>query len=241
MNRYFHAYTKKYVKRRNRAMILTVTPLAEFCMMIIWALMFNLKSAVNFEFLTSYGAAAGISVCAGMGLCWIYWAVCDRFVRTNRKYTYFEICEKCAVFSKYKGSYRLFGKRTFLRMVCVIPLGSYESAYLDERKKHLILTGEIRIYEGESDRLGYHIKDGFPLFDKWWYNEAEKSYKTVDMIRLPMDFEHPGEIACALDKAKISFKAIPPKKQYVFKESDIVRKRKELKKIAESRRYARYW
>lgn len=241
MNRYFHAYTKKYRKRRNAAILLTVTPLAEFCMMIIWTLMFNLKSVVSPETLISYGAAVGGCIAAGMLLCWIYCIVCDRFVDTGRRYTYFEICAKAAVFSKYRGSYRHFGKRVVLRRVCVIPLKNYEKAFLDERKKHLILTGEIRIYEGEDKRLGYHIKDGFPVFDSWWYNEAEKSYKTADMTRLPMDFEHPGQIAFALDKAKREFETAPPKKEYVFKEADIVRKRKELKKMAESRRYLKYW
>lgn len=241
MNRYFHAYTKKYRKRRNAAILLTVTPFAEFCMMIIWTLMFNLKSIANPEALTVYGTAIGACITAGMLLCWFYCALCDKYISAGRRYTYFEICGKAAVFSKYQGSYRHFGRRVIMRRVCVIPLKAYEKAFLDERKKHLILTGEIKIYEGESTRLGYHIKDGMPIFDNWWYNEAEKSYKTVDMIRLPMDFEHPGKIACELDKAKLEFQTAPPKKEYVFKEADIVRKRRELKKMAESRRYLRYW
>ena len=241
MSRYFHAYTKKYDKYRSRAMILTAVPLAQFSMVIIWALMFNLKRAVQPEFFIPYATAVGVSILAGMVLCWLYSAVSEHCIRVNRRYTYFEITPKAAVFSKYRGSYTHFGKRTVLRRVCVIPLKSYENAYLDEKKKHLILTGEIRIYEGEDKRLGYHVKDGFPVFDSWWYNEAEKSYKTVDMIRLPMDFEHPGEIAAALHRAKREFDAMPPKKAYVFKEADIVRKRRELKKLAESRRYIRTW
>ncbi|MCH5199941.1 MAG: hypothetical protein J1F60_03190 [Oscillospiraceae bacterium] len=241
MNRYFHAYTKKYDKYRRTAAILTAVPLAQFSMLIIWALMFNLKRAAQPEFLIPYASAVGVSILAGMLLCWFYSAVAEHFTRVNRRYTYFEITQKAAVFSKYGGSYTRFGKRTILRRVCVIPLKSYENAYLDEKKKHLILTGEIRVYEGENKRLGYHIKDGFPVFDSWWYNEAEKSYKTVDMIRLPMDFEHPGKIAGALHRAKREFDAIPPKKEYVFKEADIVRKRRELKKLAESRRYIRTW
>lgn len=238
---YYHSYTKKYRKRRNEAIALIITPIAEFSLLIIWAVMFNLKRADRLDFILPYAMAVGGSVLTGMLLCWICCAVCDRYVRVNRKYTYFEITQKAAVFSKYKGSYRLFGKKTVLRMICVIPLTTYEKAFLDEKKKHLILTGEIRIYEGESNSLSYHINDGFPTFDKWWYNEVENSYKTVDMIRLPMDFEHPGKIAADLDRAKTEFKAIPPKKEYVFKESAIVRKRKELKKMAESRRYMRYW
>lgn len=241
MNRYYHAYTKKYRKRRNEAIALIVTPIVEFSLLVIWAVMFNLKRAGSIDFILPYAAAVGSSVAAGMLLCWLCCAVSDHYLRVNRKYTYFEITQKAAVFSKYKGSYRLFGEKTVLRMVCIIPLKNYEKAFLDEKKKHLILTGEIRIYEGETKALSYHIKDGFPEFDKWWYNEAEKSYKTVDMIRLPMDFEKPGKIAADLDRAKSEFNAIPPKKEYVFKESSIVRKRRELKKMAESRRYMRYW
>ena len=71
-----------------------------------------------------------------------------------------------------------------------------------------------------------------------WYNEAEKSYKTAGVVRLPMDFERPGRIAAAMDKAKRDFEKIPPKKEYVFKEADIVRKRRELKRLAEE---AKYW
>ncbi|MCM1054989.1 MAG: hypothetical protein NC394_05620 [Bacteroides sp.] len=240
MNVYFHAYTEKYIKRRTRAIVLTVTPLAQFCMMIIWALMFNMKLAADPNFLFSCAAAVGASVLAGMALCLIYCAVCDRCIRTNRRYTYFEVLRRAAVFSKYKGSYTLSGKRTVLREVCVIPLKNYDRAYLDERKKHLILIGEIRIYQGESNALGYHVKDGFPVFDKWWYNEAEKSYKKEGVLRLPMDFEHPGRIAAALDAAKREFEKIPPKKEYVFKEADIVRKRRELKRLAEAARYSVY-
>lgn len=241
MNKYFHAYTEKYIKRRTRAIILTVTPIAQFCMVIIWALMFNMKLVTDLDFLFSYAAAITVGIFSGMLLCCLYCAVCEHYIRTNRRYTYFEITQKAAVFSKYKGSYTLFGKKTILREVCIIPLKNYEKAYLDERKKHLILTGEIRIYHGVSETLGYHVKDGFPVFDKWWYNEAENSYKKVGFIRLPMDFEHPGKIAAALHTAKREFEVIPPKKEYVFKEADIVRKRKELKKLAEAMRYSVRW
>lgn len=238
---YFHAFTKKYNKRRNVALVLIIAPVAEFSMMIIWAVMFNIKRADDIEFILPYGIIAGAGIAGGMLLCWLCCGICEVYVRNSRKYTYFEIQQKAAVFCKYKGSYRIFGKKTVLSMVCVIPMKTYEKAFLDEKKKHIILTGKIHIYEGDQKMLSYHIKDGSPVFDKWWYNEAENSYKTVDMIRLPMDFEHPGRIAAALGKAKLEFEAIPPKKEYVFKESAIVRRRKELKKMAESRRYIRYW
>lgn len=237
MDSYFHAYTKKYLKRRNTAVVLTVTPLAQICLMVIWALMFNLKRITDKGFLRSYVLIICVCILTGMILCCVYFAVCDHYIRTHRRYTYFEILRKAAVFSRYKGSYYLFGKKTVLRQVCVIPLKTYDRAYLDERKKHLILTGEIRIYQGESNALGYHVKDGFPEFDKWWYNEAEKSYKKAGIIQLPMDFEHPARIAAALHHAKRKFDVLPPKKEYVFKEADIVRKRKELKKLAEAMRY----
>lgn len=241
MNSYFHAYTQKYEKRRIGAILLTAAPLTEFCMLIIWTLMFNLKRAGQIEFIAPYCIAVSASIMLGLLLCWLYYGIGEHYIKFNRRYTYFEIAPKAAVFSKYKGSYTIFGKRYIQRQVCVIPLEKYERAFLDEKKKHLILIGEIKIYQGEDNSLGYHVKEGLPVFDRWWYNEAEKSYKTVEMIKLPMDFQHPGQIAAALDKAKMDMKKIPPKKQYVFKEADIVRKRKELKKMAESRRYMRTW
>lgn len=241
VEKYYHAYTQKYEKRRKAAILLTVTPLTEFCMLIIWTLMFNLKRAAKADFALPYCIAVGASICGGIILCLFYAAVSEHYIRVNRRYTYFEILPKAAVFSKYKGCYTHFGKKHIQRQLCVIPLKQYEKAYLDEKKRHLILIGEIRIYQGEDGFLGYHVKDGFPVFDRWWYNEAEKSYKTVDMIKLPMDFMQPGKIAAALDKAKMDYEKIPPKKEYVFKEADIVRKRRELKKLAESRRYMRTW
>lgn len=241
MNSYFHAYTEKYEKRRMAAILLTAAPITEFCMLIVWALMFNLKRASQIEFIAPYCIAIFAGIVLELLLCWFYHIVSRHYIKYNRRYTYFEIMQKAAVFSKYKGRYTHFGKKYIQRQVCVIPLEKYEKAFLDEKKKHLILIGEIKIYSGEDTSLGYHVKDGYPLFDKWWYNEAEKSYKTVEMIKLPMDFQHPGQIAAALDKAKMDMKKIPPKKQYVFKEADIVRKRKELKKMAESRRYMRTW
>lgn len=241
MYKFYHCYTRKYERRLRIAMILTITPLAQFGMLILWALLFNLKRLSERDFAAGYLAAEAVVTAAGMLLCWFYGAVSEHYIRVNGRFTYFEILPKAAVFSRYKGGYSLFGKRTVIRRVCVIPLKDYESAYLDESRKHLILTGKIRVYEGEDRSLGYHVKDGFPDFDRWWYNEADSSRKTVDMMKLPMDFAKPAKIACALEKAKLEFNALPPKKAYVFKEADIVRKRKELKKLAESRRYMRTW
>ena len=169
----------------------------------------------------------------------MYDELASHYEKRAGKYTYFEIEKKAAVFSRYAGEYVSGGRRTVIRNLYVIPLKNYQNAYLDEKRKHLILTGEIRCYKGESDALGYHIKDGEPVFNRWWNDEA--NFTTVGMLKLPMDFEKPGHIAKALHQAKEQFDAIPEKKPYIFREADIVKKRRELKKIAERMRYERKW
>lgn len=239
MNAFFHAYTKKYNIRCRYATVLTAAPLAEICMMCVWAVLFNLRQAQSGSFLLPLAALCVLCCCAGLLLCWGYRAACDRAVRFNARYTYFDICAKSAVFSKFSGSYFGYGKRTVLRTLYVIPMKTFANAYLDEKKKHLILTGKIRVYSDESEKLGYHVVDGAVELDSWWYNEA--GFTELGMLRLPMDFEHPAKIARALYETKIAFDKIPPKKPYVFREADIVKKRRELKRIAEENRYLRRW
>ena len=239
MQSFFHAYTKKYFLRFRYAAAITVTPLAELSLMSVWTAFFNMKRISEPDFITPLALMVAGSVGAGMILCWIYYELASHYEKRAGKYTYFEIEKKAAVFSRYAGEYVSGGRRTVIRNLYVIPLKNYQSAYLDEKRKHLILMGEIRCYKGESDALGYHIKDGEPVFNRWWNDEA--NFTTVGMLKLPMDFEKPGHIAKALHQAKEQFDAIPEKKPYIFREADIVKKRRELKKIAERMRYERKW
>ena len=239
MDSYFHAYTKKYRTRFRYAAAITVTPLAELAMMSVWTLLFNMKRAADPSFALPLALITAGCVLAGMILCWIYYELAAYYEKRASRYTYFDIGQKTAVYSRYAGEYRHRGKRVVMRRLYVIPMKNYGSAYLDEKRRHLILTGEIRCYYGESDGLGYHFKDGELVFNEWWNDET--NYTVTRMLKLPMDFEKPGKIAAALYEAKTAFDAIPEKKPYVFREADIVRKRKELKRIAELMKYDRKW
>ena len=239
MNRFFHAYTKKYLIRFRYAAAITVTPLAELSMMAIWTALFNMKRISEPQFVLPLALMSAGAVAAGMVLCWIYYELAVHYEKRSAKYTYFDISCKTAVFSRYAGEYTSGGRRIVIRKLYVIPLKNYGNAYLDEKRRHLVLVGEIRCYKGDSDALGYHFRDGELVFNKWWNDET--NYTTVNMLKLPMDFERPGRIAKALHEAKEEFDAIPEKKPYVFREADIVKKRRELKKMAELMRYERKW
>ncbi len=239
MNSYFHAYTKKYYLRRRYAMLLTAAPVAELSLFLIWAAFFNLRQMYESGALTLFAVWIGAAVAAAMGLFIFYAELTEKKVRRHSKYTYFDIAQKAAVYSRYAGEYTHRGEKVIRRRLCVMRLKDFERAYLDEKKKHLILVGKIRLYEDESSNLGYHISDGDVVFDNWWYNEA--GFEETRMLRLPVDFEKPSRIARRLYLSKRSFDKIPEKKPYVFVESEIVRKRRELKRIKEEMRYERKW
>lgn len=57
---------------------------------------------------------------------------------------------------------------------------------LSVKKGRLVFTGKIRCYEGDSDRLGYHIRQGKPEFDSWWLNE--NGFREISSLTLPQCF-----------------------------------------------------
>lgn len=239
MNSFFHAYTKKYYLRRRYAMLLTAAPVAELSLFLIWAAFFNLRQMYESGALMLFAVWIGVAVAAAMILFIFYAEITEKKVRRHSKYTYFDIAQKVAVYSRYAGEYSHLGEKIIRRRLCVMRLGDFQQAYLDEKKKHLILVGKIRVYEDESSNLGYHISDGDLVFDNWWYNET--GFREIQMIRLPVDFEKPSRIARRLYLSKREFEKIPEKKPYVFVESEIVKKRRELKRLKEEMRYERKW
>lgn len=220
-------------------MVLTAAPIIEVSMLVVWAALFNLKQMYEQGYIPMLAGGVSVGIAVGMILFIIYAQCTERAVRRNSKYTYFDICGKAVVYSRYRGEYSHLGEKIIQRELYVMQLKDFKQAYVDEKKKHLILIGKMRVYLDNTDNLGYHVENGNVDFDNWWYNEA--GFKTVNMLKLPMDFERPTLIARKMYEAKRDFDAIPEKKPYVFVEADIVKKRKELKKLKEEMRYVRQW
>lgn len=239
MNSFFHAYTKKYYLRRRYAMLLTAAPVAELSLFLIWAAFFNLRRMYETGTLMLFAVWIGVAVAVAMVLFIFYAEITEKKVRRHSKYTYFDIAPKAVVYSRYAGEYKHNGEKVIRRRLCVMRLNDFERAYLDEKKKHLILVGKMRVYEDENSNLGYHISDGDVVFDNWWYNEA--GFREIHLLKLPVDFEKPSLIAKKLYLAKRRLDNTPEKKPYVFVESEIVKKRRELKRIRDEMRYIRKW
>ena len=91
---------------------------------------------------------------------------------------------------------------------------------LSVKKDRLVFTGKIRCYEGDSDRLGYHIRQGKPEFDSWWLNE--NGFREISSLTLPKCF---------------------PKQKTIFRHCSLAQKRYQLrcekKKAAETKSVSR--
>ena len=77
---------------------------------------------------------------------------------------------------------------------------------LSVKKDRLVFTGKIRCYEGDSDRLGYHIRQGKPEFDSWWLNE--NGFREISSLTLPKCF---------------------PKQKTIFRHCSLAQKRYQLR------------
>lgn len=226
MENYFHAETQKYIKRCKLILLIIIAPFAQAGFISAFAIILNLRQ-LDRDNLILLSVFLGLSVVAAMIASWVCCEVCWNKQKKHSRYTFFDIQQKAAVFSQYSGSIIRFGRRYPLRTVYVIPFKDFEGvSFEDEAKKKLIINGKIRVYFGDSYNLGYRVKDGNIVFNHWWYDET--GFETVSTLKIPSFFEKPQQIANKLLEAKENYEQIPPPKQYVFKEAEAVRRRKQM-------------
>ncbi|MDR0821309.1 MAG: hypothetical protein LBN40_02440 [Oscillospiraceae bacterium] len=134
------------------------------------------------------------------------------------RYTYLEIGERAALFSKYGGSGSTFGKKQVRRELWIIP---FENLVIEQTGRFVTLKGAVKHYEDRAANLNYEFRDGAPVFTEWWYNHG--SFDTIKEFHLTQDFVNGAAVYQALMTAKANFDSLPPKKPYVHVEPKFVK------------------
>lgn len=184
MRDYFHANTGAITKNSSKMIagigIILVLP----CLLCFISLFFDFRQLYDNSFtLTRLLIIAGC-VIIWMVLSFVIYAISKAKVRRQSRFTYFEIQQNNAVLSRYAGSIKNYGKRTFIRQLYVIP---FDKVSITAKNGNIIFKGDIRRYEGDSEYLGYHIKRGELEFDNWWYNN--NGFTQVKSVVLPQNFD----------------------------------------------------
>lgn len=189
MQDFFHANTTKYKRFARRF------SLALGIILSLPAILCFLSLILGFRQLYEPGfAAARLLIALGCAALWLVlsfaaYIAAELKIRRNSRYTYLELQPGAAVFSKYGGSWRVLGSTTLIRTLYVIPFDGTEIKY---NKGSIVFEGKIRRYEGDSERLGYHVKRGAMKFDNWWLDE--NGYTELKSFELPPIFSRTGFI-----------------------------------------------
>lgn len=125
------------------------------------------KKLADGGFLAAGLAIPAICVAVWLAFTFLLFFICETRSRRIKRCTYFEIQKSAAILSRYGGKISA-DTGGIQRRLYIIP---YDEMKLSVKKGRLVFTGKIRCYEGDSDRLGYHIRQGKPEFDSWWLNE----------------------------------------------------------------------
>jgi len=130
--------------------------------------------------------------------------ITERAVRNNARYTYIEISRGEVIVSLYDGGYTLYGERTVIRRLYIIPLESFESATAEKSGKITVKAANIREYAGDSKRLGYYFVEGFLEMAEYFYEIKGFSEKSEAVI--PAKFGDPKRIVREINAAKARFR-----------------------------------
>ncbi len=189
MQDFFHADTTKYKRFARRFSIALGIFLSLPVVLCFLSLMLGFRQLSEPGFVT-----VRLAVAAGCAALWLLlsfavYIAAELKIRRNSRYTYLEIQPCAAVFSRYGGSWRVLGDTTLSRTLYVIPFDGTEIKY---DKGAITFSGRIRRYDGDSERLGYHVKHGVMKFDNWWLEE--NGYTELKSFSLPPLFSKPGFI-----------------------------------------------
>lgn len=182
MQNFFHADTSGYRTVCKKTSVALGAVLALPSLLCFMSLILQTRNWRSPDFVILRLAVP--AVCAGVWLAitFLIFSVCETRARRIKRSTYFEIQKSAAVYSKYGGRIAADTGGT-QRKLWIIP---YEDLKLSMKNGRLTFRGRIKYYEGDSDRLGYHIKRGKPEFDNWWLNA--NGFTEVAEVTLPPCF-----------------------------------------------------
>lgn len=211
MRCYFHADVTDFDKALRHALIVVLIPLFAVCVFC----------TVNIVLHYSWGFARLLafiiigSVLFGMVFTFSAVYIVEKKKRRHARYTFYDILPQGMVFSEYAGEFVHYGERVILRRLYYISFAGFESVSRDPKKtpRELTITGEIRRYFYESERLGYHVdENGNVVFDCAILNIG--MYDTVPQITIKKRFGRTRELEASILHYKKRFDEIPEKKQF---------------------------
>lgn len=215
MRSYYHCSTAKYRKRKAVLLTLTGSVCAEAAVIAFIVLFFGLfasDGSFAVDTVQALLVTAAAFIVAGLLVCFISAAVCDKRSARHSRYTYLDIQLKAAVISVYSGEMRILGRNAVFRELYLIPFSELVSAEPSHGGRKLLIRGRMRRYGMESDFLGYHVRNGNIEFDRMWLEVG--SFESIDFAELPAYFGDPAKISAVLAEAKKRFDEMPKPKKH---------------------------
>ncbi|MCL2019913.1 MAG: hypothetical protein FWG70_09175 [Oscillospiraceae bacterium] len=235
MRNFFHADTKKYLKRRKYILWLTLLPLFQGSVITALIVIVNLRAFYDRGYHLTAIRAVAAAAAGGTLFFFIVFAVCERLVKRNARYTFIDIGVKALVYSRYDGDMAEGGRCCVMRRLYVVPLSCIGKIGYSEKKNRVYLETEpnanikIREYSDKSERLDYRFSDGFPEFESWWYNR--NGFKNRTSLVIPGIFGSAERLTEAIAQTKKDFDALPKPKPYVHKESDFAKRKRAIERL----------
>lgn len=188
MQNFFHADTSGYRIACKKASVAAGAVLALPALLCLMSLIIQTRNWRTDGFVTTRLVITAICVALWLAVTFLAFYICEKRARRISRSTYFEIQKSAVILSRYGG--RIVADTGGIqRKLWIIP---YDGLRLSMKNGKLTFTGSIRYYEGDTDRLGYHIRRGKPEFDNWWLNE--NGYAEVKSVTLPPCFPKPKTV-----------------------------------------------
>lgn len=208
---YFHADVTDYDNALRHALIVVLIPLFAVCVFCT----VNIVLHYNWGFTRLLAIIIVGSVFFGMAFTFSAVYIVEKRKRRHARYTFYDILPQGMVFSEYAGEFVRYGERVILRHLYYIPFSELESVSRDPKKtpRELTVTGGIRRYFYESERLGYHVdENGNVVFDCAILNIG--MYETVPQFTIKKRFGNTRALKASILHYKEHFDNMPEKKTF---------------------------
>ena len=245
MDYFFHADTTKYRRRLKATVITVLVPLFGICVFCAVNILLNFSSGAALSLRVLM--AAVIAGCVVIGTVTVFAAayLTYKLTRRHNRFTYLDILPDGFVFSLYAGEYRRYSRQVILRKLYFVPFSGVKEIARDGKNTPLSLTvtGEVRYYLSESDRLGYHVDEENHLkFDSRELNE--RGFPRLDKLEITGWLGSTRKVEAALRHYLEEYRNRPEKKPFNIAEH-ITKKQKKRpttsNPVLEAPSYDRKW
>ncbi len=188
MQNFFHADTSGYRNACKKASVATGAVLALPALLCLMSLIIQTRNWRTDGFVATRLIITVLCVALWLAVTFLMFFICETRARRITRSTYFEIQKSALILSRYGGRIAADTGGT-QRKLWIIP---FENLKISMKNGRLTFTGNIKYYEGDTDRLGYHIRRGKPEFDNWWLNS--NGFTEVKAVTLPSCFTKPKTV-----------------------------------------------